>query len=107
MHWYGCPSSLSTHPLRAIGTTIIVRHVLFLCSSVYLYLLKATAPTSICGLRMFLGSLSLYVCDVRPFGLLYQHGCLDCDMCEVPLVQRCIHTHVLVEARDVLTDILK
>ena len=42
-----------------------------------------------------------------PPGSMYQIGCLDDGMCEVLMVQRCIHTHVLMETRDVHTDILK
>ena len=66
LHWYVCRLSLSIHPLRAIAPTIIVRYFLFFWPSVCLYLQEAIAPTITCGLFGFLGSLSLYVCDVWP-----------------------------------------
>ena len=51
-------------------------------------------------------SLSFYVCDMWPPGSMYQRGCLGGGTCKVLMVQRCIHTHVLMKTRDVHTDVL-
>ena len=41
-----------------------------------------------------------------PPGSMYQRGCLGGGICEVLMVQKCIHTHVLMKTRDVHTDVL-
>ena len=74
---------------------------------VCLYLLEALASILFAICDCYFVSLSFYVCDMWPPGSMYQRGCLGGGMCEVLMVQRCIHTHVLMETRDVHTDILK